>query len=151
MSSKTHDELIEDAVRWAKTLGYEVVEKHPGTDTGADAVFQNKFNEKVILEVVSGASFKTLFRKARIKKLFTRHGEHGEYWADPKFLALLIVGDRIENVRKHGLEAGLLEDVFEPPEQKVFPVVTRDFKEVIPVLLVSLLGARSSYYPRVSS
>ena len=147
MSSKTHDEQIEDAVRWAKTLGYEVAAKHPGTDTGADAVFQNKFNEKVILEVVSGAGFKNLFQKPRIKKLFTRHGE---YWADQKFLALLIVGDRIENVTRHGLDAGLPKDIFQPPEQKVFPVLTLDFKEMIPVLLVSLLGARSSYYPKVA-
>ncbi|MBA7480397.1 hypothetical protein ES707_15851 [subsurface metagenome] len=147
MSSKTHDELIEDAVRWAKTLGYEVVEEHPGTDTGADAVFQNKLAEKVIFEVVSGASFKTLFQKPRIQKVFERHGK---YWVKPKFLGLIIVGDRTENVTKHGLKAGLPEDVFQPPEQKVFPVLTRDFKEVIPVLLVSLLGARSSYYPRVS-
>ena len=66
MSSKTHDELIDDAVRWAKTLGYEVVEKNLGTNTGADAVFQNKLAEIVIFEVVRGASFKTLFQKPRI-------------------------------------------------------------------------------------
>lgn len=33
MSTKTHDELIKDAIRWAKSLGYGVVEYHPGTET----------------------------------------------------------------------------------------------------------------------
>ena len=50
MSTETHDELIEKAVYLAKSLGYSVADKNLGTDTGADALFQNRFGEKVILE-----------------------------------------------------------------------------------------------------
>ena len=65
-------------------------------------------------------------------------------------LGLIVVGDRIENVKKHGKEAGLPDDVFDPPEQKIFPILLGDFKQVIPVLLVSLLGARATEYERAS-
>ena len=68
MSTKTHDEMIEEAVRWAKSLGYGVVEYHLGTETGADAIFENRRREMVILEVVTGTSFKNLFKKQRIKQ-----------------------------------------------------------------------------------
>ena len=144
MSTEIHDELITDAVRWVKSLGYRVVEKHLGTESGADAIFENKYSEKVILEVVTGANFKPLFNKPRIKDLFGTQ----QYWISPETLGLIVVGDRIENVGKHGIEVGLPERVFEPPEQRVFPVLARDFKEVIPVLLVSLLGSRASALAR---
>ena len=48
MSTRTHDKVIEEAVRWAESLGYGIVEFHLGTQTGADAVFENRFGEKVI-------------------------------------------------------------------------------------------------------
>jgi hypothetical protein len=48
-------------------------------------------------------------------------------------------------VKKHAIEVGIPADVFEPKEQKVFAVRDCDFKEVIPVLLVSILGSRASY------
>ena len=132
--------MIKEVVRWAKSLGYGVVECHLGTETGADAIFQNKFNERVILEVVTGASFKGLFKKPRIKEVFGTQ----RYWIKPEILRLVVVGDRIDNVKKHGIEAGLPAILFDPPEQRIFPVLVKDFKEVIPVLLVSLLGARAS-------
>ena len=138
--------MIKEAVRWAKSLGYEVVEYHLGTETGADAIFQNHFNERVILEVVTGASFKSLFKKRRINELFTT----SRYWIPPETLGLIVVGDRIENVKRHGIEAGLPDDLFDPPQQRIFPVLVKDFKEVIPVLMVSLLGARASAYGRAS-
>jgi len=145
MSTKIHDELIKDAVRWAKSLGYDIVERHLGTETGADAVFQNYSGEQVILEVVTGASFRKLFQKSRIKKALVRRGR---YYVPPKILGLIIVGDRINRVKDHGLEAGLPNELFDPPKQKIFPVLTRDFDKVIPVLLVSLLGSRASAYAR---
>ena len=145
MSTKTHDEMINEAVRWAKSLGYGVVEYHLGTETGADAVFQNQFNEKVILEVVTGASFKGLFQKPRIKEIFA---SPGTYWIEPEILGLIVVGDRILHVKDHGMEVGLSGEIFDPPKQRIFPVLARDFKQVIPVLLVSLLGARASAYAR---
>jgi len=52
-------------------------------------------------------------------------------------------------VKDHGVKAGLPADLFEPPEQRIFPVLVKDFKGVIPVLLVSLLGARATAYGRV--
>jgi len=42
MSTKIHDEMIEEAVGWAKSLGYRVVEYNLGTNTGADAIFENQ-------------------------------------------------------------------------------------------------------------
>ena len=60
--------MIKEAVRWAKSLGYDVVEFHLGTETGADAIFQNQFKETVILEVVTGASFKSLFKNHELRK-----------------------------------------------------------------------------------
>lgn len=147
MSTKTHDKMIKEAVRWAKSLGYGVVEHHPGTETGADAVFQNQFNEQVILEVVTGASFKKLFQKPRIREHFIRLGR---YYVKSDMLGLIVVGDRIDNVKDHGIEVGLPADIFVPPKQRVFPVLVLDFERVIPVLLVSLLGARASAYARWS-
>ena len=147
MSTKTHDELIKDAVRWAKSLGYGVVECHPGTETGADAVFQNNFGEKVILEVVTGSSFKSLFQKPRIKDIFVKVGK---YWVPPEILGLIVVGDRINHVKNHGVKVGLPPDVFDSPKQKIFPMLTRDFDKVIPVLLISILGSRASAYARVA-
>ena len=146
-STKTHDEMIEEAVRWATSLGYGVVEYHLGTETGADAIFQNQFNEKVILEVVTGASFRNLFKKKRIKEVF---GGYGRYWVKPEILGLIVVGDRTDQVKNHAVEAGLPTELFDPPKQRIFPVLAKDFKEVIPVLLVSLLGARASAYARLS-
>lgn len=139
--------MIKEAVRWAKSLGYGVVEHHPGTETGADAIFQNQYDEQVILEVVTGASFKKLFQKPRIREIFIRLGR---YHVKSDILGLIVVGDRIKNVKDHGIEGGLPGEIFDPPKQRVFPVLTRDFKEVIPVLLVSLLGARASAYARWS-
>lgn len=146
MSTKTHDEMIETAVDWARSLGYGVVEYNLGTNTGADAVFQNQFSQRVILEVVTGSSFKVLFNKPRVKEIFGTQ----RYWIKPETLGLIIVGDRIDQVKKHGLEAGLPERIFDPPYQVIFPVLVRDFKEVIPVLLVSLLGSRASAYAKAS-
>lgn len=144
MSTKTHDDIIKDAVRWARSLGYGVVEKHLGTETGADAVLENRFKEMVILEVVTGGSFKGLFDKLRIKEFFLT----SRALVPPEMLGLVVVGDRIDNVKKHGMEVGLPAYLFDPPEQKIFPVLVKDFKEIIPVLLVSLLGARATAYGR---
>ncbi|MQY61708.1 hypothetical protein GH146_00275 [archaeon] len=147
LSTKTHDKMIKEAVRWAKSLGYGVVEQHPGTETGADAIFQNQYDEQVILEVVTGASFKKLFQKPRIREIFIRLGK---YHVKSDILGLIVVGDRIKNVKDHGIKSGLPNEIFEPPKQRVFPVLVLDFERVIPVLLVSLLGARASAYPRWS-
>ena len=146
MSTKEHDKMIKDAIRWARSLGYEVVEHHLGKKKGADAIFQNQFRETVILEVVTGASFKGLFKKPRIKEVFAT----SRHWIKPEILGLIVVGDRIDNVKRHGIEAGLPDDLFDPPQQRIFPVLVKDFKEVIPVLMVSLLGARASAYGRAS-
>lgn len=145
MSTKTHDEMIKRAVGWAKSLGYVVVEHHLGTDTGADAIFKNQAGEKVVLEVVTGSSFKNLFKKPRIQKAFR---EEVRYLLPRETLGLVVVGDRISQVKNHGVEAGLGKELFEPPRQRIFPVLTRDFREVIPVLLVSLLGSRASLRAR---
>lgn len=147
MSTKTHDELIKKAVDWAESLGYSVVEKHLGTSTGADALFQNQFEEKVILEVLSRPSFKELFKKPRIKKALVQISKYTTSKAD--ILGLIIVASRIDNVKKHAIEVGIPANVFEPKEQKVFAVRELDFKEMIPVLLVSILGSRASAYGRV--
>ena len=144
MSTKTHDEMIKRAVDWARSLGYGIVESNLGTKTGADAIFQNQFSERVILEVVTGSGFKGLFNKPRIKEIFGT----SRYWIEPETLGLIIVGDRVDQVKNHGLEAGLPEEIFDPPYQRIFPVLARDFKEVIPVLLVSLLGSRASLHAR---
>lgn len=146
-STKTHDELIKDAVRWAKSLGYDVVECHPGTKTGADAVFQNHVGEKVILEVVSRPSFKQLFRKPRIREALV---QIGKYTTPPDILGLIVVSNRINNVKKHAIEVGIPANVFDPKEQKVFAVRECDFREVILVLLVSILGSRASAFARAS-
>ena len=147
MSTETHNELIKKAVFYAESLGYSVVKKHLGTDTGADALFQNQFEEKVILEVLSRPSFKELFEKPRIKKALV---QIGKYIVPPDILGLIIVANRINNVKKHAIEVGIPANVFEPKEQKVFAVRECDFREVIPVLLVSILGSRASAHPRVS-
>jgi len=145
MSTKTHDELIEKAVYWAKSLGYSVTEKHPRTETGADAVFQNHFGEKVILEVVSRPDFKELFRKARIREALVKISK---YTTPPNILGLIVVSNRINNVKKHATEVGIPANIFEPKEQKVFAVRECDYKQVIPVLLVSILGSRASAFGR---
>ena len=137
--TKTHDEIIQETIRWAESLGYNVVDHNLGTETGADAIIQNHFDERVILEVVTGSSFKTLFAKPRIREVFAPYDP-------PLILELIIVGDRINRVKEHGVKAGFPEEYFESGDklQRVFPVLTRDFREVIPVLLVSLLGSRAS-------
>ena len=146
MSTKTHDELIESAVYWAQSLGYAVIDKNIGTETGADAIFQNHFGEKAILEVVTGSSFRILFEKSRIKKMLVPLGTYEV--SEKDFLGLIVVAPRIRNVRKHAIEVGIPEDVFQGKNQKVFAVRECDFKEVIPVLLVSILGSRASAYGR---
>jgi len=141
MSTKTHDKMIKDAVEWAQSLGYGVVEYNLGIETGADAIFQNQFGEKVILEVVTGSNFKGLFQKPRIKEALE---------SPPlEVLGLIVVGDRINHVRAHGIEVGLSNELFDSPKRKrIFPVLARNFDKVIPVLLVSLLGIRASSYAR---
>lgn len=141
MSTKTHDEMIEEAVAWAKSLGYGVVECHLRTETGADAIFENRWGEKVILEVVTGASFRGLFKKPRIREIFLTPEEYDE---PPIMLGLVVVGDRIDHVKDHGVEVGLPTELFDPPDQRIFPVLVKHFEKVIPVLLVSLLGTRAS-------
>lgn len=149
MSTKTHDELIERSVYWAQSLGYTVVDKNTGTKTGADAIFQNHFGEKVILEVVTGSNFRTLFKNPRIKKMLLPHVGSYEV-AEKELLGLIVVAPRICNVKKHAIEVGIPEDVFQGKNQKVFVVRDSDFKEVIPVLLISILGSRASAYGRVA-
>lgn len=144
MSSKTHDELIEKAEYWAKSLGYTVLDKNLGTKTGADAIFQNYHGQKAILEIVTGSSFRILFEKPRIKKVLVPLGTYE--LSIKEFLGLIVVAPRIDNVEKHGIEVGIPKDVFEGKNQKVFAVRECDFKEVIPVLLVSILGSRASAY-----
>lgn len=136
MSTKTHDDMIKEAILWAESLGYEKVESHLGTVTGADAIFQNHFGEKVILEIVTGSSFRKFFQKPRIK----------EALRSLQVLGLIVVGDRINNLKEHGIEVGLPSDLFKPGDgkQKVFGVLVRNFDKVIPVLLVSILGTRAS-------
>ena len=141
MSKTTHNELIEKAVFWAKSLGYTVTDKNLGTETGADAIFQNHFNEKVILEVLSRPNFKQLFIKSRIKEVLM---ENSKYAIPPSILGLIVVANRIINVKKHAVEVGIPANIFEGKEQKVFAVREVEFKEVIPVLLVSILGSRAS-------
>lgn len=149
MSTRTHDSLIKTSIDWAISLGYSVVEHHFGTTTGADAVFQNMKGQRVILEVVTGSRFKNLFSKTRIKEALVKAGK---YWVSPpEILGLIVVGDRIDSIRKHGVKAGLPDDLFNPPAQMVFPVLTRDFDKVIPVLLVSILGTRESAYDSISA
>jgi hypothetical protein len=141
--------MIKSAIQWAKSLGYDVVEHHLGTKTGADAIFQNVKGQKLILEVVTGSRFKSLFSKARIKEALVKTSK---FWVSPpEILGLIVVGDRIGSIRKHGVEAGLPNELFNPPTQTVFPVLARDFKEVIPVLLVSILGTRESAYDSISA
>jgi len=41
MSTKIHNEMIEEVVGWAKSLGYGVVEYNLGTNTRADVIFEN--------------------------------------------------------------------------------------------------------------
>ena len=135
------------ALRWAKSLGYEIVERHLGTDTGADAIFENQFQERVLLEVVTGARFKDLFDKQRIKDIF----ENEEEYFPTDFLGLIVVGDRIANIEKHATEAGISIDFFEPPDQKIFPVLALDFEEIIPALLIKLLGSKASAYGRLAA
>ena len=146
MSTKTHDDLIKMALRWAETLGYNISESHLGTDTGADAIFENQFQEKVLLEVVTGARFINLFEKERIKDIF----ENEEQYFPTSFLGLIVVGDRIENIRKHAAKTGISIDYFEPPDQKIFPVLALDFERIIPALLIKLLGSKASAYGRWS-
>jgi hypothetical protein len=139
--------MVETSIDWAESLGYSVVEHHLGTATGADAVFQNVIGQKVILEVVTGSSFRNLFNKARIKQALVKGSK---YWVSPpEILGLIVVGDRTDNMRKHGVEAGLPDELFNPPAQIVFPVRTRDFDKVIPVLLVSIFGTRASAYASI--
>lgn len=141
MSTKTHDKIILEAVEWARSLGYDVVKYNLGTKTGADAVFQNMFEEKVILEVVTGGRFRDLFKKSRIIKALQSH--------PLEILGLIVVGDRIDLVRKHGIEVGLRKEFFDSAhERRVFPVLVKHFEKVIPVLLVSLLGTRASGFAR---
>ena len=144
MSTKTHDDMIKEAIRWAESLGYKVLEYHLGTETGADAIFQNHFEEKAILEIVTGSSFKNLLQKPRIREALKSH--------PLRILGIIVVGDRIEHLKDHGVEIGLSSRLFESghKEQKVFGVRALDFKEVIPVLLVSILGTKGSTYGRVS-
>ena len=132
------------ALRWAETLGYTIVEKHLGTDTGADAIFENQFQERVLLEVVTGGRFKSLFDKKRIREIF----ENEEQYFPTSFLGLIVVGDRINNIKKHAANAEISKDFFEPPDQKIFPVLVMDFKEIIPALLIKLLGSKASAYGR---
>lgn len=147
LSTETHDDMIETAIQWAKSLGYGVVERNLGTETGADAIIQNVKGQKLILEVVTGSSFKNLFSKPRIKEALVKTSK---YWVSPpEILGLIVVGDRIDNIQRHGIEAGLPNELFSPPTQMVFPVLARDFKEVIPVLLVSILGTRESAYESI--
>ncbi len=145
MSTKTHDELIEKAVYWARSLGYSVTDKNVGTKTGADAIFQNHFEEKVILEVLSRPNFKQLFKKPRIREALVKISK---YTTPPDILGLIVVANRITNLKKHAIEVGIPANVFEGKKQKVFAVRECDFKEVIPVLLVSILGSRASAYAR---
>jgi hypothetical protein len=149
MSTKDHDDMIKKTVEWAESLGYGVVEAHLGTETGADAIFQNQFGEKVVLEVVTGSNFRSLFEKPRIKEAFV---SLSKYQVSPptENLGLIVVGDRIDHVKDHGIKAGLPSELFETGSktQKIFPVLARHFDALIPVLLVSLLGARASAYGR---
>jgi hypothetical protein len=144
MPTETHDEMIEDAIFWAKSLGYKVTEIHKGNITGADAIFENRFGERVILEVETGADFRKLLSKERIQKELKSN--------DNLFLGLIIVGDRIENLTQHGIDVGLSNELFESGSlrQKVFSVGTKHYERVIPALLVSLLGTRATTYGRIS-
>ena len=136
MSTETHDDQILESVRWAKSLGYKVGEYNLGTETGADAIFENLHSEKVVLEIVTGSSFKKLLRKERIKKTVS----------DEFVLGFTIVGHSLDHLKDHGVEVGLSPELFElgHEKQRFFGVRTLDFRAVIPVLLVSILGTRGS-------
>ena len=143
MSTQTHDEMILTAIRWAKSLGYRVVDYNIGKETGVDALFENQFGEQAMLEVETGAGFRKLFEKPRIQ----------EALKSPPLtvLGVIVVGDRIDNLEEHGVEVGLPKQLFESGNlnQRVFGVRALDFKEVIPVLLVSILGIKGSAYARL--
>jgi len=144
-----HDAMILEAERWATSLGYRVVDENLGSKKGADAIFENQARESVLLEVVSGGSFKSLFRKERIQQAFILPHAIEEYKIMPTILALIIVADRIDNVKKHGIEVGIPDALFNPPNQVIFPVLAFDFKEVIPALLAML--ASPAKFSKVAS
>ncbi len=143
MSTQTHDEMILAAIQWAKSLGYKVVDYNVGKETGVDALFENHFGEKVILEIETGSGFRKLFEKPRIQQALK---------SPPlTVLGIIVVGDRIDNLEAHGIEVGLSKELFESGNlnQRVFGVRALDFKQVIPVLLVSILGIKGSAYARL--
>jgi hypothetical protein len=141
-SLTTHDKLIMDACNYAKALGYEVVRYNLGRRKGPDAVFRNHQNQEVILEIVTGSTFKKLFEKTRVKETLIKLDKYTVSKQD--FLGFIIVGDRIDNIEKHALTTGYSKEFFETNKQKIFPVCIYDFKEIIPALLVSLLGSRAN-------
>ena len=141
-SLTTHDKLIIDACNYAKALGYEIVRYNLGRRKGPDAVFRNYQDQQVILEIVTGSRFKELFERTRIKDALIRLGKYTV--SKQEFLGFIIVGDRIDNIERHALTAGHSKEFFETNKQKIFPVCVYDFKEVIPALLVSLLGSRTN-------
>ena len=96
----------------------------------------------MILEVVTGSSFKDLFQTPRIREAFVSPSKY--QLTTPEYLGLIVVAGKIDNVKKHGVEVGLPEELFDFPEQKIFPVLIRHFDRVIPVLLVSILGSRAT-------
>jgi hypothetical protein len=137
--ASTHDEIIRDAIRWAESLGYAVPEHHFGSRKGPDAVFENYTAQKVILEVVTGTRFEDFFGSLRIKNALVKLGKYE--LTRPDMLGLILVADRVNRVKDYGTKAGLPAEIFEPKkERKVFPLITRDFDKVFPILLVSLLG-----------
>jgi hypothetical protein len=135
----THDLLITDAKRWSEALGYVVDKPHLGHSKGFDAVFKNG-RRQVVLEIVTGTDFTRFFMRKSIRNLLI---PVGKYSAPPE-TSIIVVADRIDNVKEHGISTGLPEGLFGPPKQKVFPLITRDFDRLFPVLLVSLLGAREN-------
>jgi hypothetical protein len=141
--TKTHDNIIETVLRWAESLGYRVVEHNTGNKTGPDAIIANQFGETVVVEVETGANFRKLLKKPRLNRPLSISPDD--------FLGIIVVGDRIEHLKEHGIEVGLPEELFESgsKRQKVFGVGTLDFKEIIPPLLVSILGARASAIGRI--
>jgi len=124
--STLHDYPIYESCAIAESLGYRIEEKHLGGEKGPDIIIRNPVNGiGVVIESELGHNITS--------QSYSKFAREAEHLKDKNIKAIIVITETPRRVwSKHmaGIE----------PRRNFFVVAGSVFKDVMPALLVKLLG-----------
>ena len=124
--STLHDYPIYEISAVAESLGYKIEERHLGIEQGPDLVIRNPVNQLgVIIESEVGHNI--------TDQSYTKFQREARQLGETKIKAIIVITETPRRVWQKKLEGV-------DPRRNFFVVAGSVFKDVLPALLVKLLG-----------